>query len=92
MNGSELLLAVAHRHRQKSVELVDLGVRMSFDPQPLIAEELQRAALYEATAADIAGLPEDEQFDKARRFMFAMWARDDRDDPAYAEEPDDYHP
>lgn len=92
MTGAELLLSVAHRHRQKSVELVDLGVRLAFDPKPLIAEELQRAALYEATARDIAGLPEDVQADKARRFMFAMWSRDDRDDPAYAEEPDDYHP
>jgi len=90
VNGSELLLAVANRHRQKSVELVELGVRMAFDPQPLITEELERAALYEATAADIAGLPEEVQADKARRFMFAMWARDDADDPDY--EPDDYHP
>lgn len=92
MNGSQLLLSVANRHRQKSVDLVEVGARLSFDPAPLIAEELQRAALYEATASDIAGLPEEEQADRARRFMFAMWSRDDRDDPAYAEEPDDFHP
>lgn len=89
MTGAEMLMQYAAKCRTQADSLVEVGARLAFDPQPLIAEELQRAALYEAQARDIAHLPEAQQTDKARRFMFAMWARD-HDDPVYP--PDDYHP
>ena len=48
----------------------------------------EKAALYEACAQDIAGLPEDQAEPIARRFRVSMWLRDERDD----REPDDHHP
>jgi hypothetical protein len=90
VTGSDMLLQIAAKCRTQAGSLVEVGARLAFDPQPLIDEELQRAALYEATARDIAHLPENQQADQARRFMHAMWARDDEDDPVYA--PDNDHP
>ena len=90
MTGAEMLLQIAANCRTQADSLLEVGARLAFDPHQLITENLEQAALYEAQARDIAHLPEAQQADKARRFMFAMWARDDEEDPTYG--PDDEHP
>lgn len=82
------LLFVANSYRLRALSIPEEAARLKYDPAPLVREMNDKAALYEACAADVAGLPEDQAAAIARRFRVSMWQRDEN--PDY--EPDDHHP
>lgn len=82
------LLFVAHSYRLRAANIPEEATRLHYNPEPLIREMNEKAALYEACAQDIAHLPEDQAEPIARRFRVSMWLRDQHPD----DEPDDHHP
>lgn len=88
MTAHEQLLEVAASYRRRAAAIPEEAVRLGYDPAPFLREVEDKAALYEACARDVAGLPEDQAAVIARRFRVSMWLRDENPD----HEPDDYHP
>lgn len=88
MSAHSDLLMVAESYRRRAAAIPEEASRLLYNPGPLMREMNDKAALYEACAQDIAGLPEDQAEPIARRFRVSMWLRDERED----REPDDYHP
>ena len=88
MSAHADLLTVAESYRRRAAAIPEEATRLHYNPEPLIREMNEKAALYEACAQDIAGLPEDQAEPIARRFRVSMWLRDERDE----REPDDHHP
>ena len=91
MSAHADLLTVAESYRRRAAAIPEEATRLHYDPAPLIREMNEKAALYEACAQDIAGVPEEHAEPIARSFRVYMWLRDERD---YRDdrEPDDYHP
>lgn len=88
MSAREQLLEVAASYRRRAAAIPEEAARLRYDPAPFLREIEEDAALYEACAQDIAGLPEDQAVVIARRFRVSMWLREENPD----HEPDDLHP
>lgn len=88
MTAREQLLHIAATYRRRAELIPEEATRLLYDPAPAVREVLEKAELYEACAADVAGMPEDQAADVAKRFRIAMWIRDE----AVDDEPSDFHP
>lgn len=88
MTAHQQLLEVAASYRRRAAAIPEEATRLRYDPAPAVREVEEKAALYEACAGDVAGLPEDQAELIARRFRVAMWLRDENPN----HEPDDFHP
>lgn len=81
--------ALAERHEQAAISLIERGKRDGWDPTRAALEEANIARILRKAAREMESMAPDAQQDYAHRMKAALWARtdDSPEVPEYREDP-----